>query len=164
MPNAKPLFIDRDGVINKSVRLPDYLTRAEQFEFLPGTFEAMQKLRDAGYDFYVITNQAGIARGQATMDEVQVIHEYMRTEFEKNGIVIEGVYVCPHDDHDDCPCRKPKPGLLLQAMQDQALKPQEVVFVGDRETDMEAAQAAGVRGLLIPGEVGLSAALPVLLS
>src|SRR5437764_1095338 len=119
----KSLFIDRDGVINKSVKLPDYLSRIEQFEFLPGTFEVFEKLRDAGYEFYVITNQAGIARGQVTLEETEQIHAYMIGELEKRGIYLRGIYMCPHRDEDNCDCRKPKPGLLLRAMQEKGLEP-----------------------------------------
>lgn len=160
----KVLFLDRDGVINKSVKSPDYLRRVDQFEFLPGTFEALQRLRDDGYDFFVITNQAGIARKSVTRDEVDAVNEYMREELEKIGVDIQGIYVCPHRDEDSCSCRKPKPGLLLQAISEQNLNPAEIIFVGDRDTDMQAAAAAGVRGILIPGDVGLSAALPQLIN
>ena len=159
----KSLFIDRDGVINKSVPAPGYVTRIEDFEFLPKTFESLKKLSHAGYDFYVITNQAGIGRKQTTPEEVATLHDYMSKEFEKNGTPIRGIYMCPHKNEDACQCRKPKPGLLLQAMKEHKLDPKDVIFVGDRETDMEAARGAGVRGVLIPGEVGLSAALPMLL-
>ena len=159
----KPLFIDRDGVINRSVPAPEYVTRVEDFEFLPGTFEALTRLAQAGYDFYVITNQAGIGRKQTTLEEVATLHDYMSKEFEKNGTPILGIYMCPHKNEDMCECRKPKPGLLLQAMKEHKLDPKDVIFVGDRETDMEAARGAGVRGVLISSEVGLSAALPMLL-
>jgi histidinol-phosphate phosphatase family protein len=158
----KVLFLDRDGVINRSIKSPDYLRRIDQFEFLPSTFEALRKLRDMGYIFFVITNQAGIARGHATFDEVETVNEYMREELEKEGVDIQGVYVCPHGDEDSCACRKPKPGLLLQAISEQDLNPSDIIFIGDRDTDMQAAEAAGVRGILIPGDVGLSAALPQL--
>jgi D-glycero-D-manno-heptose 1,7-bisphosphate phosphatase len=159
----KVLFIDRDGVINRSVPAPGYVTRVEDFEILPGTFAALRELADADYDFYVITNQAGIGRKQTTWDEVNMLHEYMESEFKREGITLQGIYVCPHKNEDNCDCRKPKPGLLLQAIREHNINPADVVFVGDRETDMEAARGAGVRGVLIPSEVGLSAALPQLL-
>ena len=159
----KPLFIDRDGVINRSVVLPRYLSRVEQFDFLPETFTSLQQLRDAVYEFYIITNQAGISRGQATPEQIADIHAYMKNEFQKHGVLIRGIYVCPHQDSDNCNCRKPKPGLLLQAIAEHQLNPEEVIFIGDRETDMQAARAAGVRGLLLPSEIGLSASLEQLL-
>ena len=159
----KPLFIDRDGVINRSVVLPDYLSRVEQFEFLPETFTSLQKLSRAGYDFYVITNQAGISRGQVTKEQVTEVHAYMENVLKKNDILIRGIYMCPHQDSDNCTCRKPKPGLLLRAISEHDLNPSDVIFVGDRDTDMQAARAAGVRGVLIPSEVGLGAALEKLL-
>ncbi|OGG72690.1 hypothetical protein A3A38_00255 [Candidatus Kaiserbacteria bacterium RIFCSPLOWO2_01_FULL_53_17] len=159
----KALFLDRDGVINRSAPKHEYVTRIEEFEFLPQTFDTLRRLKDAGYDFYVITNQAGVARGQATHDQMNTLHEYLATEFEREGLVLHGVYMCPHQDEDDCLCRKPKPGLLLQAMQEHELDPADVVFVGDRETDMQAAKAAGVRGILIPGEAGISVVLDKLL-
>ena len=87
----------------------------------------------------------------------------MKDELQKHDIVIQGIYMCPHQDSDNCDCRKPKPGLLLQAISEHALTPSDIIFVGDRETDMQAARAANTRGLLIPSEVGLSAALDELL-
>jgi D-glycero-D-manno-heptose 1,7-bisphosphate phosphatase len=92
---SKSLFIDRDGVINKSVKLPNYLSRIEQFEFLPNTLASLRRLRDAGYELYVITNQAGVARGQATQEDIDAIHAYMENELEKEGIELRGIYVCP---------------------------------------------------------------------
>lgn len=159
----KPLFIDRDGVINRSVGLPGYVSRVEQFDFLPETFTSLQKLSRAGYDFYIITNQAGISRGQATLEQIAEVHAYMKNEFQKQGILIQGIYMCPHQDSDNCNCRKPKPGLLLQAIREHDLNPSDVVFVGDRDTDMQAAHTAGVTGLLIPSDIGLGAALKRLL-
>ncbi len=159
----KALFLDRDGVINRSVPKTQYLTRVEEFEFLPETFETLRKLRDEGYDFYVITNQAGIGRGQTTHQEMEVLHQHLKDEFEREGLLLKGLYMCPHRDEDLCGCRKPKPGLLVEAIRQHGLDPADVVFVGDRETDMQAADAAGVRGVLIPGEVGIHAALDRLL-
>ncbi|MBI5469868.1 HAD family hydrolase [Candidatus Kaiserbacteria bacterium] len=159
----KALFIDRDGVINRSALPHEYVTRVEDFEILPGTFEALRQLAEAGYDLYVITNQAGIGRGQTTWDEVNTLHKYMQSEFEREGITLQAIYVCPHKNEDNCNCRKPKPGLLLQAIREHNIDPSQAIFVGDRETDMEAARGAGVRGVLIPSEVGMSAALPELL-
>ena len=159
----KPLFLDRDGVLNHSAKPHEYVTRREEFVFLPETFPTMRKLQEAGYDFYIITNQAGVARGQTTLEAMNTLHEWVKGQLKEEGIEIKGIYMCPHHDADNCECRKPKPGLLLRAIEEHDLDPADVVFVGDRPTDAQAGAAAGVRTIIIPVEVGLRAALPQLL-
>lgn len=131
-------FLDRDGVINRSVILngrPCPPASAEQLEVLPGVPEALQRLAGAGYALVVVTNQPDIARGATTRADVDAIHSRLR-----RLLPLDEFRLCPHDDADGCDCRKPKPGLLTQAPQyDLAAS----VMVGDRWRDIEAGRAAG---------------------
>lgn len=138
-PALRPaVFLDRDGVINRAVvrhGRPHPPSSADELEILPGVPDALARLRAAGYDLVVVTNQPDIARGVTTAAVVDAIHARLRHEL---GLL--DIRVCPHDDADACVCRKPKPGLLLQPpVHDMAAS----VLVGDRWRDIEAGRAAG---------------------
>lgn len=134
----KTAFVDRDGVINRTMireGRPFAPALAEDVEILPCVHEALERLRAAGYYIAVVTNQPDIARGTTTWEQVNAIHAMLRTR-----LGLEDIRVCPHDDADDCDCRKPKPGLLLREPHaDMATS----VMVGDRWRDIEAGRAAG---------------------
>ena len=114
----KTVFLDRDGTINEEV---SYLHKAEDFRFLPGVVEGMKLLYGQGFQLVVITNQAGIGRGYYTEEDAERLHGYMREELRKQGILLQGIYYCPHHLEGlppynmDCSCRKPKAGLFYQA-------------------------------------------------
>ena len=114
----KTVFLDRDGAINEEV---SYLHKAEDFRFLPGVVEGMKLLYEHGFQLVVITNQAGIGRGYYTEEDAELLHRYMREELRKQGILLQGIYYCPHHLEGlppynmDCSCRKPKAGLFYQA-------------------------------------------------
>ena len=114
----KTVFLDRDGTINEEV---SYLHKAEDFRFLPGVVEGMKLLYGHGFQLVVITNQAGIGRGYYTEEDAELLHRYMREELRKQGILLQGIYYCPHHleglppYNTDCFCRKPKAGLFYQA-------------------------------------------------
>lgn len=144
----KVIFIDRDGVINKQMPPHEYVRRREEFEFLPGTLEALEKLTKEGYHIYVITNQRGIARGLMSEGDLKDIHEKMIKEIAKHGGRIAGIYYCPHGLSDGCQCRKPKPGLLFQAARDHNLDLTKTIFIGDDERDLQAGEAAGCKTIL----------------
>jgi len=112
------IFLDRDGVINEKLPEGKYVTKWEEFTFLPGVFEALHRLKNGGFLIIVVTNQRAVAKGLISMKELEKIHRLMVQEIQRNGGDIDGIYVCPHDDSDDCFCRKPKPGLILQAIED----------------------------------------------
>ena len=160
----RPLFLDRDGVINRKAAPPEYITRIEEFEFLPGTIHTLKQLADVGYELYLITNQAGIARNKMTHSDLMAIHQYLADTLKKESIYIKAVYVCPHGYDDGCECRKPKPGMLLQAAREHNINLSQAVYVGDEEKDRHAAGAVGMRFILVPSEQGLTAALQELLS
>jgi D-glycero-D-manno-heptose 1,7-bisphosphate phosphatase len=150
IPAATPgaaVFLDRDGVLN-DVELRDGTPipppRVEQLRLLPGVVEACGRLRELGYLLVVITNQPDIARGSQTRDEVERMHDVLRQRLPLDDIV-----VCAHDDADGCACRKPKPGMILDAAERHGLDLAASFSVGDRWRDVEAAQRAGVRAIFV---------------
>lgn len=145
----KAIFLDRDGVINKE--LGNYVCKFEDFEILTHNYEALRELQNRGYLILVATNQGGIAKGWYTQETLKKMHNHLSADYLANGITISGFYYCPHhpDFTGDCDCRKPKPGLLLQGIKDHNLDASASYFIGDKFTDIEAAEAAGVNGIKI---------------
>ena len=149
----KAIFLDRDGTINKMV---GFITKPEQFELLPGVAKAIKAINKSGYLAIVITNQPVIARGDCTFEQLQTIHSKMETELGKEGAFVDAIYVCPHHTDKgfsgerpeykcDCDCRKPKPGLLLQAAKDFNIDLSQSYMIGDSDRDVEAGENAGVK-------------------
>lgn len=144
----KAVFLDRDGTINKYV---GFLTKPEQFELIPGVAEAIKKINKSGYLAIVVTNQPVIARGDCTWEELQEIHDKMETELGKGGAFVDAIYICPHHKDKgfagerpeykfDCECRKPKPGLLLQATKDFNIDLSQSIMIGDSDTDIKTGE------------------------
>ena len=158
-PSRKVLFLDRDGTLNKRQLIGTYITKVEQFEFLPGTVDALERLARAGYEFYVITNQPGIARGDLTRDMLDAIHDQMQKELAKCGVVLKGIYSCHHDRDAGCECRKPKAGMLYRAAREHDIDLSRAIFVGDDERDGQAAAAAGTPFISVPSDIGIAAAI-----
>ncbi len=153
---ARPaLFLDRDGVLNR--RRPDgYVTSAEHFELLPGCLDATRAAQAAGAAIIVVTNQGAIARELASERNIEGIHRLLIEGLERAGIFLDAIYVCPHhplapsESLRHCGCRKPKPGLIVQAVRDLNLDVRRSTLIGDQLTDIEAARAAGiVRPILV---------------
>jgi len=141
------IFLDRDGVLNDvDVRngTPHPPAGVEQLRLLPGVTEACNRLRDLGFLLVVVTNQPDIARGTQTRDEVDRMHDLLKAQLPLDEIVI-----CAHDDADDCPCRKPRPGMILDAATRLDLDLAESVCVGDRWRDVESAKRAGVTAIFV---------------
>jgi len=159
-PKPRPAaFLDRDGVLNHRI-MDGYVTSPAELELLPHVAEAAQRLRDAGYALVVVTNQRGIARGLMSASDVQAVNDKLAAHFEAAGAPLAGVYVCPHDRDEGCPCRKPAPGMLLQAARDLDLDLRASLLIGDSESDLGAAEAAGVpRRFLIESDADLRQAL-----
>ncbi len=142
-------FIDRDGVINVERH---YVHRIEDFELLPGVIDGLRRLAAHGYALVVVTNQAGIAKGLYDEQDYERLTAHMRGLLAAQGVQLAGVYHCPHHPQGkvaaftrDCACRKPAPGLLLQAAAELALDLARSVLVGDKPSDTAAGRAAGVR-------------------
>ena len=151
----KIIFLDRDGVINKKAPKADYVKAWDEFEFLSGAIEAIKLLAKHDYKIFIITNQAGIARGAMTEQDLKKIHENLENELEKHNVKIEGIYYCPHGWDDGCECRKPKPGMFFQAAIDHDLDLSKSIFIGDDERDLQAGNAAGCRTILVDSELSL---------
>lgn len=147
----RAVFVDRDGVINRAVvrgGKPYPPNSLEELEMLPGVPEAVRLLRQAGYRVIVATNQPDVGAGRQTQDEVERIHEHLRA-----ALQVDDIKVCYHTDADGCPCRKPKPGMLLDAARDWDIDLAASVMVGDRWRDVDAGKAAGCRTVLVASEV-----------
>jgi D-glycero-D-manno-heptose 1,7-bisphosphate phosphatase len=137
------VFLDRDGVLNRSVERAGVASppsSLDEFELLPGVREAVDQLKIAGYLLVVVTNQPDIARGTRSAAEVAAMNAVVERE-----LGVDAVLVCPHDDIDDCACRKPRPGLLLEAMMRFDIDRERSFMVGDRWRDVAAGRAAGCR-------------------
>ncbi len=143
------MFLDRDGVINRAPPQGGWVLRWEDFSFAPGALDALRQLHQAGFTVAVITNQSCVARGLVPLETVQASHARMVQAVSEAGGRIAGVYVCPHVDEDQCPCRKPKPGLIDQAARELALHPARAFLVGDSERDIQAGRARGATTFLL---------------
>ncbi len=144
----RALLLDRDGVVNVD---HGFVHRADQVEFVEGIFDVCHWFQRRGFQLVMITNQSGVARGLYTEQDVEVLHTWMQGEFARRGLTLARAYYCPHHPEAGrppynvrCACRKPEPGMLLQAGRDLGLDLGRSVLIGDRETDIEAAQRAGV--------------------
>ncbi len=139
----KAVFLDRDGVINIE---KNYVYKIEDFEFMPGIFDLCRKYQQEGYLIFIITNQAGIARGYYTEKQFLILTDWMIKELKKQDITITKVYFCPHhpDFTGECECRKPNPGMILQAAKEFDIDLSESILIGDKESDIEAGKRAGV--------------------
>lgn len=144
----KAAFLDRDGVVNKDKA---YVHKWEDFEFIPGAIEAMLKLQNAGYALVIVTNQSGLARGYYSEDQYQALSERLLQHLAQHGVTIDGIFHCPH--HPDgsvqsltkiCDCRKPAPGLLIKAASQLNLDMTNSILIGDKQSDIDAAKAAGL--------------------
>ena len=149
----KAIFFDRDGVLNVDVI---DLHELEKFQWIDGAIDAIKLCNEQGYLVVVITNQSGIARGIFTEDDVKKIHAHMQSELEKNGAHIDAFYYCPHHPNGTvdgyakvCECRKPKPGLILQACKEMDIAPAESVMIGDKQRDIDCGINAGVKKTLL---------------
>ena len=149
------VILDRDGVLNKRPPKAEYVRTWKQFEWLPGAKEALRLLKDAGYSVIVVSNQAGIARGAMTSEDLERIHLQMKGEAQEAGGQIDAIYYCPHHWDDGCECRKPKPGMLFQAQRDWHLDLSRTLFIGDDERDGQAGEAAGCPWTLISEQKSL---------
>jgi D-glycero-D-manno-heptose 1,7-bisphosphate phosphatase len=141
------VFLDRDGVINENRE--DYVKSVDELKFLPGSVQAISRLTTAGFRVIIISNQQGVGRGLIQHDTLEQINDVLHAELASVGSEISGIYYCPHLKEENCACRKPKPGLLLQAAKDLGFDVSDSVFVGDSAGDMEAGQAAGCQTILV---------------
>lgn len=143
----RAVFLDRDGVINRTVLRagkPHPPATVEEVEVLPGVPEALSRLRDKGFRLIVVTNQPDVARGTQSRGVVEAINAALRA-----SLPLDEFRVCYHDDKDGCACRKPAPGMLLEAAREGGLDLAASYMVGDRWRDIEAGERAGCRTIFI---------------
>ncbi|PMG76255.1 D-glycero-beta-D-manno-heptose-1,7-bisphosphate 7-phosphatase [Shewanella sp. 10N.286.51.B7] len=149
----KAVFLDRDGVINVD---KGYVHLVDDFEYIEGVFEACLAFKEMGYKIVVVTNQSGIARGMYSEDDFHHLTEWMDWNFADKGVDLDGIYYCPHhpvkgigDYKQDCDCRKPKPGMLLDAAKFLKIDMANSIMVGDKADDIRAAKAAGINTAIL---------------
>jgi D-glycero-D-manno-heptose 1,7-bisphosphate phosphatase len=141
------VFLDRDGVINEN--RTDHVKSWAEFRFLPGVPEAVARLTRVGVKVFVVSNQAVVNRGMASRAGVESLHQQMVREIERQGGRIEAVAFCPHRPEEECECRKPRTGLLLDLAHDHNVDLGRAALVGDALTDVEAGLAAGCQAVLV---------------
>ncbi len=141
------IFVDRDGVINQN--RTDHVLAWKDFQFIDDSIKALALLHQAGYQIIVVTNQAAIARGLLSVQDLDYIHQQMMDAIETGGGKVKSVLYCTHLPNADCDCRKPRPGLLLQAAASFKVDLPNTWMIGDHNTDMQAALAAGCKPLLV---------------
>ena len=149
----KAIFLDRDGVINEE---RGYTFRLDDFVILPDVIETLQLFKQKGYLLIVITNQSGVAKGLYKQSEVEVIHNYLIEELNNNNIALSEIYYCVHHpDVSRCICRKPDSLFVEKALARFDIDATKSYFIGDKERDVEAAEKAGVKGILIEADSSL---------
>lgn len=141
------ILLDRDGVIN--VDRPEHVVSVQDWVPIPGSLEAMARLCQAGIDLAIVTNQSGIGRGLFDVESLFAIHREMERRLGALGGRVSALFFCPHHPDEGCTCRKPAPGLLLEAGQRFQADLSEVTFVGDSDRDMQAARRAGAQAVLV---------------
>ncbi len=145
------IMLDRDGVINYDSK--GYIKSPDEWQVIPGSFDAISQLTQAGYRIGVASNQSGIARGLYTEETLAAIHQKMMAGVEQAGGRIDKIVYCPHMPDAGCACRKPSPGMLYEIADFFGSKPAGYYFVGDRKTDVLAARACGAIPLLIESQM-----------
>jgi D-glycero-D-manno-heptose 1,7-bisphosphate phosphatase len=138
-------FLDRDGVINRKARDGEYVTRWEDLHFLPGIAEAIAQLNQAEFSVIVVTNQRCVAKGLITQAELENIHKRMLDHLASAGAKVDAIYYCPHETGGLCNCRKPEPGMLLEAARSRNLDLASSWMIGDSEIDIQAGKKAGCK-------------------
>lgn len=141
------LILDRDGVINEDS--DEYIKSADEWQPIPGSIAAIAKLSKSGFQIYVATNQSGLGRKLFSQQQLDAMHEKMLELVKRQGGKVEGIFYCPHQPRDNCECRKPKPGLLLQISEHAGHSLHGVAVVGDSLRDLEAALAVGAKPILV---------------
>jgi len=154
--SVRHVIVDRDGVLNRELE-SGWLTDPGDWQWEEGSFEALRLLADHGVSVSVATNQSGIGRGVVDRDAVDRVHAWLADQLARADAPIVRIHVCPHAPDDGCACRKPRPGLILDAVDASGVDRRETLVIGDDVRDIEAARAAGVAAALVRTGKGLNA-------
>lgn len=156
---SRAVFLDRDGVLNRKQPPSTYVTTPDELEVLPGVGAAVRRLNEANYLCIVVTNQRGIGRGLMTASDLEAVHAKLIAELAADGAALDGIRHCPHDHlntseidgngAEPCRCRKPAPGMILDAMSDHGIDRSGSILIGDSQSDIEAASSAGIGAIYI---------------
>jgi D-glycero-D-manno-heptose 1,7-bisphosphate phosphatase len=146
---VRHVILDRDGVLNEEAPARGYITRPEDWRWVPGSLEAVASLTHAGVRVSVATNQSGVGRGLMTLRDLDAVHARMTRDVEAAGGRIDALFACPHAPGAGCDCRKPSPGLLQAAVAASSVPASQTLVVGDDGRDLEAARAAGIAAALV---------------
>ena len=144
---TKAIFLDRDGVINQERK--DYVKKLDEFKILDKIADAINIIKSHGFLVIIITNQSAINRKLLSVETLNKIHEKLQSYLEKYDTSFDQVYFCPHMPSENCECRKPKPGLIIQAVTDFKIDLSQSYMIGNSETDLQAARNAGCNGILL---------------
>jgi histidinol-phosphate phosphatase family protein len=145
------VFLDRDGVINADRR--DYVKSWSEFKFLPTTFDSLKLFAEKGICVVVVTNQSAVNRGLMSLRTLKAIHRKMLAEIRRRGGDVQAIYFCPHTPAENCDCRKPKPGMVLRAVEELEIDLASSYFVGDSDRDVELARTLGIKCIRISEKV-----------
>tara|TARA_B110000495_G_scaffold171504_1_gene159821 strand:+ start:562 stop:1056 length:495 start_codon:yes stop_codon:yes gene_type:complete len=144
---TKAIFLDRDGVINQERK--DYVKKVEEFIILKNVSNAINLIKNHNFLVIIITNQSAVNRKLLTIKNLNKIHKNLQEYLKKHNTSFDGVYFCPHTPNENCNCRKPKPGLIIQAVNDFKIEISQSFMIGDSKTDIQAAENAGCKGILL---------------
>ena len=146
----KAVFLDRDGDINE--KRNDHVKNIDEFKIFSGVGDAIKLLRDKGYLVIIITNQSAIGRKIISEKKLDEIHTELKNYLNQHDTYVDSIYYCPHTPEENCNCRKPKPGLLIKATSDFDIDLEKSYFIGDSESDLNAAKEARCKGILLEND------------
>jgi D-glycero-D-manno-heptose 1,7-bisphosphate phosphatase len=153
--SRKVVVLDRDGTV---VVDREYLADPAGLEFLPGAAQGLRRLHQLGHRLVIISNQSGVGRGLFSLERLQQINARLRQMVQQAGAELAGIYCCPHAPEEDCACRKPKTGLLLQAARELGFDPHDTIVIGDKTSDVELGRRVGAMTILLAGDARAAAA------
>jgi histidinol-phosphate phosphatase family protein len=157
----KAIFLDRDGVLNKERK--DYVKNILELEIFSNIVIPIRKLKDDGFLIVVITNQSAINRGVTTIKNVKEIHQHIQNYLKKFDLEIDGFFICPHRPDENCLCRKPKSGLLLEAIKEFKIDVNFSWMIGDNDSDIIAARSIGCKAIKVGDKLNLNQAVEKIL-
>ena len=143
----KTIFLDRDGVINEEKK--DYVKNLKEFKIIDGFSQAIKLLKNNNFRVVIITNQSAINRGLLSVEKLNEIHDFLKSKLLELDTTLDAIYFCPHTPNQNCMCRKPKPGLLQQAISELDINVKDSLMIGDSQTDIDAANTIGCKSILL---------------